>query len=64
MRSKNRGYIELFIDWADQTEGMRFLLTEKYGVYEAKPDKTRNYNPAIVGAVIRNFRSDFGPAPR
>lgn len=61
MISKDKLTLLCFVDYADDAEGMKFVIVPtSNGKWCAKPAPGTKYAPECVSAVQRNFRQEFG----
>lgn len=61
MISKDKLTLLCFVDYANDTEGMKFVIVPtSNGKWRAKPADGTKYATKVLAAVQRNFRQEFG----
>lgn len=61
LSNKDKAVVQAFIDYAADTEGMRFVASSAGDKrWTARAANGTDYEPVVVNALVRNFKADFG----
>jgi ABC-type Fe3+ transport system substrate-binding protein len=59
MTTRDAAKAQAFVDYALDTEGMKFAVTRTGDKYRVRPAKGTSYDPQVVTAVTRNFQQEW-----